>query len=305
MMRPSQAPVDRAVTGPSAPLASRDAGCYGSAMSAAEPATDVKATYEAWWSATRDAVDGEIAAGETELSRLMHRAFARTVGARPKTEQTSIIFHREAPAPYLAGHRIARDWIADTVIEHAVRTGADALIETGSGWGYNLFNIWLRGGPQLPCHAFEYTQAGRETCMRLRDAAWAGPQVEVHAFDYYAADLSAVAGRYRRPLIYTSHSIEQIGVLPQSCIDAFLGAADEVTVLHFEPVSWQFAPDEEASRSVLKHCQRSGYNTNLWPLLQANAADGRLVIEETEANVMAPKLTNSSSLIRWRKAASA
>jgi hypothetical protein len=264
-------------------------------------AAEIKASYEAWWSNVRAAVETQIAAGETDLSRILHRTFANAVGAPPPGDPPSLVFGREVPAPYLTAHRMGRDWIADMVIEQADRIEADAIIETGSGWGYNLFNIWLRGGRKVPCHAYEYTEAGRETCTRVRDAARDGPEITVHAFDYHAADLSAVAGRYQRPLIYTSHSIEQIANLPQSCIEAFLATAPEVTVMHFEPVSWQFDPDSEASERVRRHCERSGYNDNLWPLLELNQAAGRLTIEETMANVMAPKLTNSSSLIRWCK----
>jgi hypothetical protein len=263
-------------------------------------AASVKATYEASWSGVRSAAELEIAAGETELSRLLHREFARVVGRRPAGEWQSLIFGRETPAPIVSGHRIARDWIADTVIEHAVRIGADAIIETGAGWGYNLFNIWLRGGPQVPCHAFEYTEAGRGTCRRVSEAARAGPQIEVHAFDYHTPDLAPAAGRYKRPLVYTSHSIEQIGKLPQSCIDAFLALAPEVEVLHFEPVGWQFEPDHWASGRVWEHCLANGYNENLWSLLQQNEDAGRLTIEDAQAHVMAPKLTNTSSLIHWR-----
>lgn len=263
-------------------------------------ADKIKAIYEAWWSTVRGAVEDEIASGEVGLSRILHRTFAEAVGKPPPGDPPSIIFGQETPAPYLAAHRIGRDWIADMVIEHADRIQADAIIETGSGWGYNLFNIWMRGGRRVPCHAYEYTEAGRETCRRVLEAARDGPDVSIHAFDYHAADLSAVNGRYKRPLIYTSHSIEQITLLPQTCIDAFLSVGEEVNVLHFEPVSWQFAPDEVASERVRRHCEKSGYNDNLWPLLRTNAAAGRLLIEETMANVMAPKLTNSSGLIRWK-----
>src|SRR4051812_32128837 len=102
-------------------------------------AARIKETYEAWWSGVRSAIEAEIASGETDLSRLMHRTFAKVVGRRPSNEWLSLVFGREVPAPFLTAHRIARDWIADTVIEHAARIDADAIIETGSGWGYNLY----------------------------------------------------------------------------------------------------------------------------------------------------------------------
>src|SRR3954469_22914481 len=122
----------------------------------------VKASYEDAWSAARAAIEAEIAAGETALSRLVHRSFPNIGGKRIQEGNVSRIFHAEVPAPFLTARRISRDWMADTVIEQAGRTDADAIVEMGSGFGYNLFNIWLRGGPRVPHHAFEYTEAGRQ-----------------------------------------------------------------------------------------------------------------------------------------------
>lgn len=261
----------------------------------------IKATYESKWSGDRAAIEEQIAAGERDLSRIVHRSFASMVGRMPARDTPRILFGREAPAPYLTAFRITREWIADTVAEHARRIDADAIVEAGSGWGHNLFLTWLRGGPDVAYHAFEYTEAGRETTLRLGQAAAVGPCIEAHPFDYYTPDFSVIAGRVRRPLVFTSHSIEQIGTLPQGFIDELLRLAPQVTVLHFEPVGWQFAPDDPFGLEVKAHCLRKGYNENLWSLLNANAAAGSLTIDETMANVMAPKPINSTSLIRWSK----
>lgn len=262
----------------------------------------IRQRYDTLWSQADAAIDAEIAAGETDLSRLLHRSFAcLTQGYAPAT-QTGLAFGSAYEAPSLATYRLDRDWTADTVIALAARIDADAIIETGAGWGYNLFNIWLRGAPDVDFHAFEYVAAGRGAALRLRDAVAAGPRLEVHAFDYRTPDLSAVAGRYRRPLIFTRHSIEQIPLLPQTCIDAFLDLAPAVGVLHFEPVGFQVDPEKAGSAETRTHSLKQDYNTNLWDLLQANAAAGRIVIEEAEVNVMAAKIKNASSLIRWRTA---
>jgi hypothetical protein len=262
----------------------------------------IRLLYDGQWNQAGKAVEAEIAAGETDLSRLLNRSYATLIGANAPARRTGLAFGRVYEASSLAAYRLDRDWTADIVIAHASRIGADAIIETGAGWGYNLFNIWLRGGPDTPCHAFEYAAAGRETALRVRDAVAAGPALEVHAFDYRAPDLSPVVGRYRRPLVFTRHSIEQVPELPQAFIDALLDLAPVVEVLHFEPVGFQFAPLQEASAAVQAHSLVQGYNTNLWALLQANEAAGRIVIEEAQDNVMAAKLKNASSLIRWRTA---
>ena len=260
----------------------------------------VRAAYEAWWARTESAIDRYIAAGESELARLLHLAFRDSVGETPPGPRTSVIYGLELEIPYLAANRIVRDWIADTVIEHA--SGVDAIVEIGSGWGYNLCNIWLRGGSQVDYHALELTDTGRRCCKKVREAAQAGPALAIHPFDYYAADLSALAGRYRSVLVYSSHSIEQIPDLPNSFIEAMLGLADSVTVLHFEPVGWQFRdtiapglPD----RGATAYAELHSYNRNLWSLLQRYAGAGRLKIEEARPDLMAVKVYNGTSFIRW------
>jgi len=260
----------------------------------------VRATYEIWWSRIQTALNTEVAAGEKNLSRLLHKIYAQTVGERHASEKFSILWNTEVPAPYLAANRIIRDWIADTVIAQAARF--DAIIETGSGWGYNLFNIWLRGGPNVPYHAFEYTEAGRASAQAIRNAAENGPQLQIHPFNYYEADLTPASGLYKRVLVYSSHSIEQIGALPNSFIDGLLALAEEVVCLHFEPVGWQFAEQTGApirDSGQRAYSDRHGYNKNLWSLLNAYQQQGRLVIDETSVETMCVKAYNGTSFIRW------
>lgn len=261
----------------------------------------VRASYEAWWSRIQSTLKTHVASGETNLSRLLYKIYADTVGERHAAEKFSILWGQEVPVPYLPANRIVRDWIADTVIAHAA--DVDAVIETGSGWGYNLFNIWLRGGPDVPYHAFEYTDAGRESAAAVRTAAAAGPQMNIHPFDYYAADLTPATGRYGKVLVYSSHSIEQVGELPSSFIDAVLGLAKDVVCLHFEPVGWQFAA--ESGQRVGDYGQRAyadkhHYNKNLWRMLKQYEKDGRIVVEQALADTMCVKAYNGTSLLRWR-----
>jgi len=263
----------------------------------------VRASYEAWWSRVRMALDDEIAAGETNLSRLLCKIYAKTVGERHINESISVLWGTEVPVPYLPANQIIRGWIADTVIANA--TYADAILETGSGWGYNLFNIWLRGGPDVPYHAFEYTEAGRESAHAIHKATKGGPKLHVHPFNYYEPDLTPVNGRYEHVLVYSSHSIEQIGTLPAAFIEALLSVAKKVTCIHFEPVGWQFA--EQTNQPIhnygqLAYSEKHGYNKNLWKLLNDYQNRGRLHIDETSVETMCVKTYNGTSVIRWHAA---
>src|SRR5208283_5065732 len=92
----------------------------------------------------------------------------------------------------------------------ALAAGADAVIELGSGWGYNLLQLWLQGGPRAARYfALEYTVAGRECTQRL-----AGLEREldlkVLPFDYYDVDLSALGRFPGRVCVFSCFSIDQI-----------------------------------------------------------------------------------------------
>ena len=139
--------------------------------------TEVRSTYEAWWSRTRSAIDRHISCGEKNLFRLMNKSYEETVGQSPPGPRVSKLYGRDVSVPYLHANRIVRDWIADTVIEAA--TNVAAIIEVGSGWGYNLFNIWLRGGPLVKYHAFELTDAGRRCCEKIRSASKIRPRYQL------------------------------------------------------------------------------------------------------------------------------
>lgn len=266
-------------------------------------AEDVRSRYEAAWSRIENAVDRNIDAGEQELSRLLHTSYAQTVGEVPGGERVSIFWDTPTPAPYLAANRIIRDWIADTVIHHAAALDADAVIELGSGWGYNLFNIWMRGGP-LDAHyvGLEYTDAGRRVASRIAKSATSGPKLDVHPFDYYELEWRWLAKKFERAVIYTSHSIEQITELPTNFVERVSTLADDFVCLHFEPVGWQIpgAQDRDAGFGQLEYSQKHGYNTNLWALLNQKAETGSIEIFDARANVMAVKLYNGTSTIFWR-----
>lgn len=262
---------------------------------------EVLAAYEKWWSRTEAAIDRHLEAGERNLARLVNLSYRDTVGEVPPGERISLVFGKEVPIPYLAANRLVRDWIADSVIARAT-SDVDAIVETGSGWGYNLFNIWLRGGPPVDYHAFELTEAGRRCCLKLRDAAVSCPRLAVHPFDYNDPDFSPLLGRYRKVLFYSSHSIEQVTELPTSFLDRVIGVAESVQVMHFEPVGWQFR-DEIAvglpDRGTTAYAEQHRYNRNLWRLLSDYAAAGRLTLEEAVPDVMGVKTYNPTSLVCW------
>ncbi len=198
--------------------------------------------------------------------------------------------------PPLAVRRLARDWIADTVIEHA--EGVDAIIETGAGWGCNLFCIWLRGGPDVPYHSLELIEEACSACRTVSESVKNGPRIEAKQFDFYTPNISDLNGRYSHPLIFSNAAIDKVGVLPHSYIDQILDLAPKVTVLSFEFLEWQFrhkgaAPDA----ATLSRIDKDDLNRNYLPLIY-QYEEGRLVdIKEMIPRVMGREL----SFLHWEK----
>jgi hypothetical protein len=201
----------------------------------------------------------------------------------------------EVPLARAAVEGALHTLIVDSVID-ACTPETTLVLELGSGPGYRVLGTWLAGGPEALYVGAEYTAPGRDASELL---AARDPQLRFRAlpFDYYAPDLTSL-GRHRHAVVFTAHSVEQIPSLPASVIDAIRGVADSVTVLHFEPVGWQFNGDTPGSS--IAYAERHDYNRNLVDLLLDQEAAGNIEILTSIRDVMANNPANSTSLIAWR-----
>jgi hypothetical protein len=236
--------------------------------------------YEARWSKTREAISAVLDSGETDLSRLLYE-----VGGRKQIVGRQIYhaFGLKLGQTSLALRRVPRGFIADTLLDHA--EGADAIVELGAGWGCNLFHLWVRGGPRIPFHALEPTEAGRACCMAVA-GRFPGPDVRAQAYDFLTPALAPLQD-VRRVLVFTAHAVDKVHELPALAIEQIRTCAPQVTVLHFEAINHQLDASEEAARDSM--------NGNLLPLLREAEGQGRLRIDE----IRPATLGGVSTLIRW------
>lgn len=252
----------------------------------------LRQVYEARWGRTLDAARAALRSGERDLSRLVHRIHRDTTRKQPAGPLLGQAFGLEPGAVSFALQRVARAFVADTLLDHA--DGVDAVVDLGSGWGYNIFNLWLRGGPDVRYHALEFVAPGREACDLIA-AALPGPRVISAPFDFRAPELPALGVSHA--LVFSAHSLDKVATIPACLIDAIAGVADRVTVLHFENLHVQLAeafglPVQEEQRRLTA---KGLLNTNLHALLTAAAAEGRIRIDEIRPDT----LGGTSSLVRW------
>lgn len=123
-----------------------------------------------------------------------------------------------------------------------VRADTTAIVELGSGWSVNLFQIYVGLGQtrsrSIAYHGAEYTDEGQAAAVRL--AAHDGKiDYNAHSFDYRNPDISFLKDVEGHILVFTRHSIEQVDMIDPALYDMLAALKAEVTLVHIEPTGWQ------------------------------------------------------------------
>lgn len=254
--------------------------------------------YEARWarrlSRARELVDS----GERDLSRVVRLVEAawRKTDLSP-TEGAAFGTVVTLPQAALVGGR--REVIVRAVLDACVPE-TSMVVELGSGWGNNLADLYLAGGPRVPHYGLEPTAAGR-ACAELLARLEPDFELRTAAFDFEQPryDLPCDNGHV---LVFTSHGVEQVAELPRVAITGLFALGRSVTCVHLEPIGWQVHAD--ALPGSREYALRRGYNRNLWPLLSELAEAGELRIETVVPDLLGHKRHIASSLVVWRRDAS-
>jgi hypothetical protein len=248
------------------------------------------------WPAILARIDLELAAGESHIARVVNRV-KRWQLATPEDATLEVVVAGRAmrlPGPF-ALHGGMGLMLEKLLV---LAEGADAIIELGSGWGFNLFHLWLNGGPRMARYfACEYTEAGRLCTERLAAIA---PTFAIEAlpFDYHQPDLRRVGRFAGRVLVFSCHSIEQIPQLSANLFAELRQVARRVDGVHLEPIGWQMA-GERGVGSSQEYAQKHDYNRNLWPLLNQLQASGLLRLGECRPEYFGQNSGNSGSMLCW------
>ncbi len=248
------------------------------------------------WPAVLARIDAELAAGETDLARIVNRVKHWELALSGEGEQRVVVAGQPVRLPRSFALHGGLGLIGDELV--AAAEGAEAVIELGSGWGFNLFRLWLDGGPRAARYfALEYTEAGRRCTERL-----AGLQralaVQVLPFDYYAVDLSALGRFSGRVLVFSCFSIDQIPQLPPTIFLALRELSKRVDGIHFEPAGWQMT-GEHCVGSSSGYAEQHDYNRNLWPLLNQLQDQGVLRLGKVCPEFYGANPDNSAALLCW------
>ena len=157
-------------------------------------------------------------------------------------------------------------WRAAVVqnIFSSVYIDTEAIIETGCGWGRNLFDLIAHGIPRnVHLYCLEYTAGGRNAARLLAHTLAPQYNIRVLPFDYRSPDFSSiVAMQYKRVSVYSIASIEQVDMIPAAYVEGLLQLAEKVDAFHYgDPLlqsshavlSQHVDPLLQSSHAILSH----------------------------------------------------
>ncbi len=252
------------------------------------------------WPAMQRRIEAEIAAEpDAGLARILYRCAAsqwRVDG--PLVPRDFVVGAEVVGLPWGGAHGAAQTIVLDAIAD-ATQADTDLILEMGSGFGWHILTAFTAGGPGGPTYvAAEYTEAGRRASERL---AGLDDRLSFRAiaFDYHAPDFSALP-HGRHAVVFSAHSLEQIPHVRPELFAAIRGLAERVTVLHFEPVGWQIAPEYDGRGTSSAYAEEHDYTRDLVPALRAEEAAGRIAIDWIVPDVFGINPRNSTTAIRWR-----
>jgi hypothetical protein len=177
----------------------------------------------------------------------------------------------------------------------------DCILELGSGYGNNLFNLYYQGGPKVPYFGGELSLAGQRIGQTLTDLD-KNLDFSFHQFDHIAPDLSWLPD-FNKVFVMTVHSIEQVNKIDLDFFRCVVSAAPEVVGLHLEPFGFQAEPDlGPATKKQKEIFELYEWNLNFYDVLREAQEEGLLAIDNIEADCFLPAdPTNATSLAVWHK----
>ncbi len=309
----------------------------GESVIARDPAS-IKEHHEILWNAIVDKIESLTAAGETDIARiipLVAEDERREMGeldesiakffSVPKDENG--VPRRTLVAVDGKYQLVPSNFVEETLLATVLANltdEADLVVELGSGWGRNLFNVYLRcRRKDLRFVACEPADAGRRA-TELLCALEDGIPFTVHPFTYMEPDLSFLEGR-PNVLFFTNHSIEQVTRLDPRLFDLMLERTARCTCVHAEPIGWQrhkaladeadkimrtgnlpvdkltFENEDFAKNAALFSWKRA-YNIDLLSIINRYQLAGKINIKWVEYDFWGANPFIPATLVVWEKA---
>lgn len=263
-----------------------------------------KKGYNHVWQTRVEMIQKVLESGEINLSRALSTVRRNEERKRSMGFDTYpwVINDVLMDLPWRPAASAYRSAVFEAVIDE-IKPNTTKIIETGSGWGEHLTNIYLEGATQdIDFYACELELEGR-ICSDMLSALDPDFKLKSAFFDYLNPDWSVIPHDNEHTILLTAHSIEQVAVVHDDFFYGSLKLGKNVTGIHFEPMGWQTYPESEWTEISKKHyqrCMEKHYNTNLWPMLNKLQSENLIKIRTLKTNFIGLDY-NPATLIIWEK----
>ena len=182
----------------------------------------------------------------------------------------------------------------------AIDDDVDCIIECGSGWGRNIFYLINKlKRKDIDYYALEYTRSGNNLCNMVKSMV---PEYKVYS-DFFDLNNPSIhlQKKYKKILVFTRHSIEQVVNLNNSFLNYLLSMNNLYKVIHQEPIGYQIDNKKELNQEDRKlSSNKNEHNNNFYSIVKRFEKDGKIKIEGIEIDhCIFGGLRNSATLIVW------
>lgn len=257
-----------------------------------------------------------VASGETSLPRLL-RLFDRisaqysmsTIGDQGQfTGEVRMVPVEDPPKaawatlgenkPYLfcgqvhqLPYNVQLDWLA--LVVDAVDC-AECVMELGSGYGRQLFELYLRGvNPELRYIAAEPTAEGRALTQWLAQLVPDMP-LEVADFSFEKPDFAHLHPHHFS-VVFSAWSVMYAANMSDVFFTELAAVPGEVFCLFFEPLGFQISADNSHRLYQQQDAQESGHNLNFHHALMKAADSGLIRLHYIGQDYFAPDIWGARS----------
>ena len=281
------------------------------ARSGDDPRLVSKANYESFWGGHLEAARGFAAEG-ANLARVLA---CMNRGGDPDSNKDLLDryglrllgWRIKGPTDYFYEHPLCELTLL-TELSRQLEDDTVNIVELGSGFGKQLFRLWLNGGPPRAKYlAFEFTDSGRK-CAEYLASLEPGIRFETYPFDYYAPKIDGF-DRNAKTFVFTSYSIEQIPMLGSAVFEELLAIPGLAKVIHVEPVGWQRPRSSitdgvelKLQSEVERFTRGARFNTDLLAVCEKLRAEGRIDIEAIKYDFLAHRPDLPATVIVWKPA---
>lgn len=255
------------------------------------------AEYQRVWGDVLALLKQQTAAGERSLARVLRSTEAtwRRMDASPAD---GIAYGRPVRMPRSSLYA-AKQALLVRAVAAECRADTGLVVELGSGWGQNLADLYLAGGPGNAAYrGLELTPTGR-ACTGLLAGLDSDIDLVALPFDYRVPDYDALPRGNRHVVVFSYHSIEQIPQLREDVITGLLDLGATVSGVHFEPVGWQIDGHLPELGATEEYARRQDYNLNFLALLGNLRDRGVIEISAIVPDIIHFKPFNASTLVVW------